>query len=82
LCSTGQVTCEDYGGGDKCIVGLMGNPEEKSPVGRSRSTLDHTIKIDFNRMEWDGVEYIRLAQYKDKLWVLVKFSIPQMRGNS
>jgi hypothetical protein len=69
-------TCDNYGEAERCILGLVGNHEGKSPLGKRKSTWDDNIKMDFNRMKWEGMEYIRLAQDRDNLWVLVKLPVP------
>jgi hypothetical protein len=41
---------------------LVGNPEGKRPLGRSRRRWEDNIKIDFGEIRIDGANWIRLAQ--------------------
>jgi hypothetical protein len=41
---------------------LVGRPEGKRPVGRSRRRWEDNIKIDFREMRIDETNWIRLAQ--------------------
>jgi hypothetical protein len=40
---------------------LVGKPDGKRPVGRSRSRWINNIKMDFREIEWDGMDLIDLA---------------------
>jgi hypothetical protein len=41
---------------------LVGKPEGKRPLGRSRRRWVGNIKIDLREIGWDGVDWIDLAQ--------------------
>jgi hypothetical protein len=45
---------------------LMGKLEEKRLLGRSRRTWMDNIEIDLREIEWDGVDWIDLAQDRDQ----------------
>jgi hypothetical protein len=45
---------------------LMGRPEGKRPLGRSRCRLMINIKIDFREIGWGFMEWIDLAQDRDQ----------------
>jgi hypothetical protein len=45
---------------------LVGKPEEKRPLGRSRRRWVDNIEIDLRELEWDGMDWIELTQDKDK----------------
>jgi hypothetical protein len=45
---------------------LGGKPEGKRPLGRPRRKWVDNIKIDLREIEWDGLEWIDLAQDRDK----------------
>jgi hypothetical protein len=45
---------------------LVGNPEGKRPLGRSRSRWVRNIKIDLEEIGWDGRDWIELAQDRDQ----------------
>jgi hypothetical protein len=40
---------------------LVGKPEEKRPLGRSRSERMHNTKMDLKEIEWGGMDWIDLA---------------------
>jgi hypothetical protein len=60
---------------------LMGKPEGKTPLGRPRRRLEDGIRMDLRETDWRSVEWIQLAQERDRrrdlvntvmnLWVLV-----------
>jgi hypothetical protein len=50
---------------------LVGNPEEKRPLGRPRRRWVDNIKMDFREIGWDGIDWIDLAQYRDQWRALV-----------
>jgi hypothetical protein len=45
-----------------------GKPEGKRPLGRRRRG-GNNIKIDLREMEWDGMDWIDLAQDRDQALV-------------
>jgi hypothetical protein len=45
---------------------LLGNPEGKRPLGRSRRRWVDNIKIDLREIGWDGGDLIDLAQDRDQ----------------
>jgi hypothetical protein len=50
---------------------LMGKPEERRPLGRPRRRWVDNIKMDLREIEWNGMDWIDLAQDRDQWWVLV-----------
>jgi hypothetical protein len=50
---------------------LLGKPEGKRPLEKSKYRWVYNIKIDFGERELGGVERIGLAQDKDKWRALV-----------
>jgi hypothetical protein len=50
---------------------LVGKPEGKRPLGRPRRRLVDNIKMDLLEIGWDGVDWIGLAQDRDKWKALV-----------
>jgi hypothetical protein len=50
---------------------LMGKLGEKSLLGISRRKWVNNIKMDLREIEWDGVDWIALAQDRDQWRVLV-----------
>jgi hypothetical protein len=45
---------------------LVGKPEGKRPLGRPRHRCEHNIKMDLLEIGWDDVDWIGLAQDRDK----------------
>jgi hypothetical protein len=45
---------------------LVGKPEGKRPLGRSRCRWEVGIRMDLNEIGWGSVEWIQLAQNRDQ----------------
>jgi hypothetical protein len=55
---------------------LVEKPEGKTPQGRpSRRWVDN-IKIDLREIGWDGMDWIDLAQDRDRWISLVNLRVP------
>jgi hypothetical protein len=55
---------------------LVGKPEGKRPLGRPRNGWEDNIKMDLQEVEWGGgIDWIVLAQDRDKLQALVNVVI-------
>jgi len=50
---------------------LVGKPEGKRPLGRPRRRWEDNVKIDLQEVRCGGMDWIRLAQDKDRWQVLV-----------
>jgi hypothetical protein len=50
---------------------LVGNPKGKRPLGRPRRRWVDNIKMDLSEIGWDGMDWIGLAQDRDKWRALV-----------
>jgi hypothetical protein len=50
---------------------LVGKPEGKRPLGRTRRKWEDNIKMDLQEVGCWGMDWIELAQDTDKLWPLV-----------
>jgi hypothetical protein len=50
---------------------FVGMPEGKRPVGRPRRRWVDNIKMDLRQIGWDGMDWIELAQDRDKWRALV-----------
>jgi hypothetical protein len=46
--------CSKYGGENRCIQGLGGEPEGKRPHGRPRHRWEDNIKTDLQKVGWGG----------------------------
>ncbi|KAJ4442144.1 hypothetical protein ANN_12010 [Periplaneta americana] len=51
---------------------LVGRPEGKIPLERSRRRWEDTIKIDLRELGYDGRDWINLAQDRDRWWAYVR----------
>ena len=49
---------------------LVGKPEGKRPLGRPRRRWEDNIKMDLQEVGCGGMDWIELAQDRDKWWEL------------
>jgi hypothetical protein len=59
-------------------TGFGGNSEGKSSLGRRSCRWEDSIKIDLKQVGWEGVDWVELAQNKDK-WRAVFKMIMNLR---
>jgi hypothetical protein len=45
---------------------LVGNPEGRRPLGRPNRRWVNNIKMNLREIGWDGVDWIDMAQDRDK----------------
>jgi hypothetical protein len=45
---------------------LVGNPEGERPLGRPMGRWEYNIKMDLRKIGLEGVDWINLAQYRDR----------------
>jgi hypothetical protein len=57
---------------------LVGKPEGKSPLGRPRRSWEDGIRMDLGEIGLGGVEWIRLAQDRDR-WRAVVSAVMNLR---
>jgi len=50
---------------------LVGKPEGKRPLGRPRHRWEDNIKMDLQEMVWGSMDWIMLAQDRDRWRALV-----------
>jgi hypothetical protein len=73
-------TCGTHGRGEECVQGfLMGKPEEKRPLGGPRRRWEDGIRIDLGEIGWGSVDWIQLAQDRDRWWAFVN-TVINLRG--
>ena len=64
----------------------MGKPEGKRLPGRPRRRWEDNIKMNLQEVKCVGMDWIELAQDKDRWWALVNvvmnLRVPLMRGIS
>jgi hypothetical protein len=63
--------CSTNGGDDECYRKLVGKPEGKRQLGRPRRRWVGNIKMDLREIGWDGMDWIDLAQDRDRWSALV-----------
>jgi hypothetical protein len=66
-----ERACSTHGEKRSTYRILGGKPEGKRPLGRQRRVWVANIKIDLRRIEWDGVDWVDLAQDRDQCRALV-----------
>jgi len=49
----------------------VGRPEGGTPFGRPRRRWEDNIKMDFQKVECEGMDWIDLAQGRDRWWAFV-----------
>jgi hypothetical protein len=57
---------------------LVGKPERKRPLGRSRRRWVDNIKINLREIGWGGMDWIDLAQDRD-LWKALVSAVMNLR---
>jgi hypothetical protein len=58
---------------------LFGRPEGRRPLGRPRRRWEDNIKMDLREMGFGDVDWIYLAQDRDRWWALVNTEV-NLRG--
>jgi hypothetical protein len=49
----------------------VGRHEGRSPLGRPRRGWENNVKIDLQEVGWGGMDWIDMAQDRDRWWALV-----------
>jgi len=52
--------------GKRRIQGLVGKPEGKRPLGRTRRRWEDNIKMDLQKVRCGGMDWIELAPVRDR----------------
>jgi hypothetical protein len=60
-----------FGEGRNVYRVLVGKPKGRRPPGRPRRRWEDGIKMDLEEIGWGGVEWIHLAQDRDRWRALV-----------
>jgi hypothetical protein len=62
----------------KLVKVLVGKPEGKTPLGRPRRRWEYGIRMDLREIVLGGVDWIRLAQDRDR-WRVVVSAVMNLR---
>jgi hypothetical protein len=57
---------------------LVGKPEGRRPLERPRRRWEHNIKMDLREVEWGGIDWIDLAQDRDR-WKALVYTVMNLR---
>jgi len=49
----------------------VGRIEGKKPLGRHRHRWEDNMKMDLQEVGWGGMDWLKLAQGRDRWWALV-----------
>jgi hypothetical protein len=63
--------CGAHGGGEGCIQHFGWRPEGRRPLGRPRRGWEDNIKMGFREIGFGDVDWIDLAQDRDRWRALV-----------
>ena len=72
------VVCSTYGRKESCIQGFSGETCGRRPRGRSWRRWEDNIKIDLRKMGWWGIDWIDLAEDRDR-WRAVVNAVINLR---
>jgi hypothetical protein len=50
---------------------MMWKPEERRPLGSPRHKWEDNIIMDLKSIEWEGVDWLYMAQDRDRWWAFV-----------
>jgi hypothetical protein len=57
---------------------LVGKPEGRRPLERPRHSWEENIKMDLREVGWGGIDWINLAQNRDR-WRAVVNAVMNLR---
>jgi hypothetical protein len=60
-----------HGRDNKCIKILVKEPGGKGLLARFRHRWEDNIRMDLREIEWEGVDWIHLAEDRNQWWALV-----------
>jgi hypothetical protein len=65
------VTCSTHGGERKVYTVLVVKPEGNRPLSRPRRRWEGMLRMDLREICWGSVDWIQLAQDRDRWWAVV-----------
>jgi len=71
-------TCSFMGEGRVVFSVLVGKPEKKRPLGRPWRRLEDNIKMDLQEVECTAMDWIELAQDRDR-WRALASAVMNLR---
>jgi hypothetical protein len=71
-------TCGTYGERRGAYRALVGKPEGRRPLGRSRRRWEDNIKMDLREVGWGGTDWIDLAKDRDR-WRALVYTVINLR---
>jgi hypothetical protein len=57
---------------------LIRTHEKKRPLGRSRRRFEDNVRLDLGEIEWEGVDWMHLAQDRDQ-WLAFVNTVMNLR---
>jgi hypothetical protein len=57
---------------------LVGKPQRKRPLGRSRRRWENNVRMDLGEIRWGGIDWIDLAQDRDQ-WRELENTVMNLR---
>ena len=77
--------CGMYEGQERCMQGLVGRPDVKRSLARPSRRCEDNIKMDLQEVGWRGMDWIDLAQDRDRwrtlLNAVMNLRVPKNGGN-
>jgi hypothetical protein len=73
-----SITCGTYGERRGAYRALVGKPVGRRPLGRPRRRWVDNIKIDLREVGCGGVDWIDLAQDRDR-WRVLVYTVRNLR---
>jgi hypothetical protein len=69
-------TCSKHGAKRNAYRVLVGKPEGKRPLGRSRRRWEDNIKMDLRDIGWGGMDWTDFTQDRDQWRALMNLRVP------
>jgi hypothetical protein len=70
--------CSTHGRNEKCVQNFVAKPEWRRTLGRPKRRWEENIRKDLREVEWEGADWLNLAQYRDQ-WRAVVNMVMKLR---